>query len=172
MTISPFPPQQPLTVIALTPSGYISGTVHLYAMKNLQTLLNAQDEILKLTDAILPGNQQVRPFLALRKGSALLIVPKVSLDMLKPEPSSQQRVRRLVTCLLGLGSICGYIEIPERSQTSDFLLRSPSFIEFRECYLGPSPHLGPKEMTGDPLPLVYVNSRSMVGVAEELETEE
>ena len=166
MATAPFPLQQPVTVIVLTSSGYISGTVHLLAVKNLRTLLNVQDEILKLTDAILPGSPQVHPFLALRKGSALLIVPKSDPELFKPEPSVRKRAQRLVSCLLQLGSIRGYIEIPENIRTSDFLLRSPGFIEFRDCFLGPNPQLGPEEMNGDPLPVVYVNSRSMVGVTE------
>jgi hypothetical protein len=167
LALAPFPPQQPITIIALTTSGYISGIVHLLAMKNLRTLLNAQDEILKLTHALLPGSPQVHPFLALRKGSALLIVPKAEPEPFKPELSSGPRAQRLVTCLLDLGSIRGYIEVPENVRTSDFLLRNPGFIEFRECHLGPNPHLDPQTITNDPLPLVYVNSRSMVGVTEE-----
>jgi hypothetical protein len=167
MAVAPFPLQQPVTIIALTTSGYLSGTVHLLAMKNLRTLLNAQDEILKLTDAVLPGSQLVQPFLALRKGSALLIVPKADSELLKPEPSAWQKARRLVTCLMDLGCIRGYIEVPENIRTSDFLLRSPGFLEFRECFLGPNSHLDSAEMTGQPLPLVYVNSRRMVGVTEE-----
>lgn len=172
MALAPLHLQQPITIIALTSSGYISGTVHLLAMKNLRTLLNAQDEILKLTQAMLPGSQQVHSFLALRKGSALLIVPKADAELFKPEPSSQPRAQRLVTCLLELGSIRGCIEVPENVRTSDFLLRSPGFIEFRECFLGPNPQLDPQEMTGDPLPVVYVNSRSMVGVTEETQPAE
>jgi len=167
MALATLPAQQPVTIIALTSSGYISGTVHLLAMKNLRTLLNAQEEILKLTDALLPGSQQVQPFLALRKGSAHLIVPKAGPDILSPEPSAWQKARRRVTCLLEQGSIRGFIEVPENLRTSDFLLRSPGFLEFRECLLGPEPHLNPEDLTADPLPLVFVNSRSMVGVTEE-----
>ena len=170
MAVASFPLQQPVTIIALTSSGYLSGTVHLLAMKNLRTLLNAQDEILKLTDAVLPGSKQVEPFLALRKGSALLIVPKADPELFKPEPSAWQKSQRLVTCLLDLGSIRGYIEVPENIRTSDFLLRSPGFIEFRECFLGPNSHLEATEITGEPLPLVYVNSRRMVGVTEAART--
>lgn len=160
-------PQQPITIIALTASGYISGIVHLLARKNLRTLLNAQDEILKLTHAVLPGSPQSHPFLALRKGSALLIVPKADPELFKPEPSAWQKAQRRVTCLLEHGSIQGYIEVPENVRTSDFLLRNPGFIEFRECYLGPNPQLDQQERTGEPLPIVYVNARSMVGVTEE-----
>jgi len=170
MALAALPTQQPVTLIALTSSGYISGTVHLQAMKNLRTLLNAPEELLKLTDARLPGGSQVQPFLALRKGSAHLIVPKAGPELLGSEPSSWQKARRRVTCLLEHGSIRGYIEVPENLRTSDFLLRSPGFLEFHDCFLGPHPHLGPEELTADPLPLVYVNSRSMVGVTEEAQS--
>lgn len=170
MALVALPPQQPVTLIALTSSGYISGTVHLLATKNLRALLNAPEEILKLTDALLPGNPRVQPFLALRKGSAHLIVPKAGPEILGPEPSSWQKARRLVTCLLEQGTLRGYIEVPENLRTSDFLLRSPGFLEFRECLIGPDPHLEPRDLTADPLPLVFVNSQSMVGVTEEAQS--
>lgn len=169
MAIAPYPLQQPVTVVALTTSGFLSGIIHLPVTKNLRTLLNAPDEILKLTEAVLPGSAQVHPFLALQKSATLLVIPKSDPGLPKPETTA----RRLVTCLLSMGSIRGYIDVPESLRTSDFLLHSPGFIEFRECFLGPNPHVDPKETSGEAFPLVLVNSRSMVGVTEEtLETAE
>jgi len=165
--ITPHPPQNPVPVLVLTPSGFIRGTVHVPAMKNLRTFLNAQDDILKLTEAVIPGSLQAQPFLALQKNAVLLIVPQTGLEGMGSEPSARQKVQRIVTCLLSLGSIRGYIEIPDNLRTSDFLLHSPGFIEVRECHIGPNPYLDPKETTGEPLPLVLVNSKSMVGVTEE-----
>lgn len=165
MATTPHPLQEPVTVVALTDTGFLSGIIHLPAMKNLRALLNGPEEILKLTEAVLPGGQDVFPFLALRKSATLLIIPKSGAG--HPEPVVPSRARRLVTCLLSMGSIRGYLEVPKTQRTSDFLLHSPGFLEFRECFLGPNPHVDPREISGEAFPLIFVNSRSMVGITEE-----
>lgn len=164
---SPRPLQTAIPVIVFTPSGFIRGTLHLPAVKNLSSLLNAPDEILKLTDAVLPGSDQVHPFLALHKRAILLVVPQESAELAKPVQASGQRELRPVTCLLSLGSIRGHLDVPENLRTSDFLLRNPGFLEFHQCYVGSTTYFDPSEATGAPLPLVIVNTRNMVGVTEE-----
>ncbi len=163
---SPRPSQTPLSVIVFTPSGFIRGTLHLPVVKTLPSFLNAQDEILKLTEAVLPGSDLVHPFLALHKSSVILVVPQ-GLEAAKPAPGAMPLERRAVTCLLSLGSIRGHLDMPENLRTSDFLLRNTGFIEFHECFVGSTSYFDPSEATGAPLPLVLVNSRNMVGVTEE-----
>ena len=163
------PPQNPFPVIVFTPSGFIRGVFHLPAVKNLRSFLNTGDEILKLTQAILPGSSQVHPFLALQKGAVLLVVPQGGPEPPRNDANQALRVQRLVTCLLSLGSIQGYLETPENIRTSDFLLRNPGFLELRECHIGPNPYLDPKKTAGEAIPLVLVNVRCLVGLAEEAE---
>jgi len=164
---SPRPIQTAIPVIVFTPSGFIRGTLHLPAVKTLPSFLNAQDEILKLTDAVLPGSDQVHPFLALHKSAILLVVPQEGVEIPKPATGAVNRELRPVTCLLSLGSIRGHLDVPENLRTSDFLLRNPGFIEFHQCYVGSTSYFDPSEATGAPLPLVMVNARNMVGVTEE-----
>lgn len=159
--------QAAIPVIVFTPSGFIRGILHLPPGKTLQSFLNSQDEILKLTEAVLPGSDQVHPFLALHRSAITLVVPQGTLEAPKPAISGPQREQRLVTCLLSLGSMRGYLEVPESLRTSDFLLRNTGFIEFHQCYVGSTTYFDPSEATGEPLPLVIVNSRNMVGVTEE-----
>lgn len=164
---SPRPLQTAIPVIVFTPSGFIRGTLHLPTVKNLPSFLNSQDEILKLTDAVLPGSDQVHPFLALHKSAIILVVPQESVEIPKVTLGAGNREFRPVTCLLSLGSIRGNLDLPENLRTSDFLLRNPGFIEFHQCYVGSTSYFDPSEATGAPLPLVMVNSRNMVGVTEE-----
>ncbi len=164
---SPRPLQTAVPVIVFTPSGFIRGTLHLPSVKTLQSFLNSQDEILKLTEAVLPGSDQVHPFLALHKTAITLVVPQGPLDNPKVGLGTPPREQRLVTCLLTLGSMRGHLEVPETLRTSDFLLRNTGFIEFHQCYVGSTSYFDPSEATGAPLPLVIVNSRNMVGVTEE-----
>jgi hypothetical protein len=164
---SPRPTQTFIPVIVFTPSGFIRGTLHLPAVKTLPSFLNAQDEILKLTEAVLPGSDQVHPFLALHKSAVILVIPQEGVELPKSGPSAMPRELRPVTCLLSLGSIRGHLDVPENLRTSDFLLRNTGFIEFHECFVGSTTYFDPSEATGAPLPLVILNSRNMVGVTEE-----
>lgn len=164
---SPRPSQTALPVIVFTPSGFIRGTLHLPVVKTLPSFLNTQDEILKLTEAVLPGSDLVHPFLALHKSAILLIVPQGELEAPRPAFGTLPLEPRQVTCLLTLGNIRGHLDMPENLRTSDFLLRNTGFIEFHQCYVGSTSYFDPSEATGAPLPLVLVNSRNMVGVTEE-----
>lgn len=155
------PPQDAVPVVVFTPAGWIRGTFHVPKVKTLLGFLNLQEEILKLTEVILPGTSQAQPFLALHKSAALLVIPQRSND-----PSMPGRDRRLVTCLLSMGSVRGYLDVAETVRTSDFFLRSPSFIELQTCHVGPNPYLDPAETAGEPFPLVLVNARSLVGATE------
>ena len=165
--IPPSPIHQPLPVVIVAPSGYITGMLHLPPMKNLRAYLNGPEEILKLTDARLPGRDQTHPFLALQKSATLLLVPQAGMDTVRPEPTSIPKTRRPVTCLLTVGSLRAFIEAPESLRTSDFLLRSPGFLEFLQCHFSPNPYMDASDARGDPFPLVFVNGRSVVGVTEE-----
>ena len=136
-------------------------------VKGFQTFLNTQEEILKLTEVTLPGSKHIHPFLALQRNASLLVVPQSGMDALRPENNSVPRERRLVSCLFSLGSIRGRLDVPESLRTSDFLLRKPGFIELNQCHIGPNPYLDPQETTGEAIPLVYLNSHSLVGTTEE-----
>jgi hypothetical protein len=155
-------------VVVFTPSGFIRGTLHIPAVKTLPSFLNGADEILKLTEAVLPGNDQVHPFLGLHKSAVILVVPRVVLEGPKAGLGMPPRGQRPVTCLLSLGSIRGSLDVPDNLRTSDFLLRNTGFIEFHQCHVGSSLYFDPSEATGEALPLVIVNSRNMVGVTEEV----
>ena len=166
--MSPLHPiQNHIQVLVFTPSGWIRGIIHVPEIQTLFSFLNTSDEILKITDAVLPGTTQPHPFLALQKGATLLVVPQPGQDLGKVEASAVPKERRLVTCLLTLGSIRGRLDVPEARRTSDFLIRSPRFIELNQCHIGPNPYLDPKEAVGEAMPLVYVNASALVGTTEE-----
>lgn len=159
-----------IPVLVFTPSGWIRGMFHVPEVQSFLGFLNHQDELLKLTDVVLPGSKQVQPFLGLYKSATLLVIPQGDPKDLKANPQGLPpvaRESRLVTCLLSLGSIQGRLEVAEIQRTSDFLLRRPGFLELRQCHVGPNPFLSPTETQGESIPLVYVNTHSLVGTAEE-----
>jgi len=161
------PPQHSIPLVVFTTSGYIRGNCHLPTVRNLRAFLNSGEEILKLTEVVLPGSPNPHPFLALQKSAALLIFPGVSGASAETKIGARSSEGRMVTCLLSLGSIRGRMEMPEAVRTSDFLSRNPWFLAFHDCHLGPNPYLDPKEEAGEAIPMVLVNSRSLVGIAEE-----
>jgi hypothetical protein len=136
-------------------------------VQSFLSFLNHQDELLKLTDVVLPGSKQRCPFLGLYKNAMLLVVPQGDPKDLKPLPQKGPRENRLVTCLFSLGSIRGRLEVAEIQRISDFLLRRPGFMELRHCHVGPNPFLQIEETMGETIPLVYVNTHALVGTAEE-----
>lgn len=161
------PALRPIPVLIFTPSGWIRGTFHVPEVQSFLSFLNHQDELLKLTEVLLPGSKQGHPFLGLYKSAMLLVVPQGDPKELKPLPQTGPRESRLVTCLFGLGSIRGRLEVAEIQRISDFLLRRPGFMELRHCHVGPNPFLHPEETLGEAIPLVYVNTHALIGTAEE-----
>lgn len=162
------PPLRPHQVLLFTPSGWIRGAFQVPDVQGFLSFINHQEELFKLTEAVLPGSPQVQPFLGLHKFAILLIVPVGGADPPRPEPSAVTRELRLVTCLLSLGSIRGQLELPAALRTSDFLLRKPGFVALHQCHLGPTPYLNPQEALGEALPLVFVNAEALVGITEEM----
>ena len=160
------PTLRPIQVLAFTPSGWIRGTFHVPEVQNFLSFLNHQDELLKLTDVVLPGSQQTESFLGLYKSATLLVVPVGELRDPGPRPTIGTHESRLVTCLLSLGSIRGRLDVPEIQRTSDFLLRRPGFMELRHCHIGPNPFLLPEETQKESMPVVFVNTQALVGTAE------
>jgi hypothetical protein len=162
------PPQRIVPLVVFTPSGYIKGNCHISVALSLRSFLNSGEEILKLTDAVLPGSSDSHPFLALQKSAALLVVPGSPDKEVGSNRIPRSQEGRLTTCLLSLGSIRGWMEVPEAVRTSDFLSRNPWFLAFHDCHIGPNPYMEPKDFEGKSIPLVLVNSRSLVGISEEI----
>ena len=165
--MSPFHPTlRSIRVLVFTPSGWIRGVFHVPEIQNFLAFLNHQEELLKLTDVVLPGSQQVEPFLGLYKSATLLVVPLEDLKDQGVRPTVGNQENRLVTCLLNIGSIRGRLDVPEAQRTSDFLLRHPGFMELRQCHIGPNSFLNPEETLKESLPVVYVNTKALVGTTE------
>ncbi len=158
----------PTSVSICTASGWIRGVLHVPVVKGLQSFLNGNEEVLKLTDVTLPGSWHPHPFMVFNKRAVWMLVPTKPSEVVRSEAPAVPRERRLVTCLLGQGSLCGRLELPESLRTSDYLLRSPGFIELFSCHLGPSPYDNPRDTFGEALPLVLINARELIGITEEI----
>lgn len=160
------PPLSPTQVLVATQAGILRGTLHVPVALGLQEFLNTGDDLLRLTEAQLPGVSTPQPFLALLKSAVLLVIPTDHAPVLRPDPEKMVRERRVVTCLLGQGSVRGALEVPERVRTSDFLTRGPGFLDLHHATVGPETWVDPRQSGGTSLPLVLVNSRQLLGIAE------
>ena len=83
-------------------------------------------------EVLLPCSSETYPFLALQQSATHLLAPR---EALASEATYMNTTRRLVTCLLSMGSIRGYIDVLENVRVSDFLLRNHGFIEFKQWAL-------------------------------------
>ncbi|MGH7628071.1 MAG: hypothetical protein ACREOF_01515 [Gemmatimonadales bacterium] len=61
----------------LLPAGWLDGTFVVPETQSLQDFLEHSGAFLKLTDARVPGHEEVVPFFAVQRGAVELIAPKI-----------------------------------------------------------------------------------------------
>lgn len=155
-----------VSLVVLTPSGYISGTCNLPANRSLRAFLSSEDEILKLTAVVLPEAQACIPFFAIQKSAIILVVPKGDGWAEKDDAGLIRAKLQPVSCLLAHGSVHGEFLLPDVIRFSDYLTLKKGFIELRECHIGSHPFLTPGELFAQTVPLVLVNSHNIVGITD------
>ncbi len=160
------PPLLPVPVAVATQSGIVSGTIYVPEVLGVLGYLNQAEELIKLTDARIPGSSAVHPFLAIRKPATSMVVPSAQAMVRKSEAGGTLRERRSVTCLLVHGSISGALEVPESLRTSDYLLRANGFIDLYHCRIDPDTWGGGRDPADGTLPVVLVNTHLLVGITE------
>lgn len=154
------PPQRSITALVLSLGRWIRGTFHLSRLHAFDDHLTRGRTFLTLTDVSLGAGPAV-PFLALRASAAHVVVPEASIEelLLQPTPGTSPRQ---VSCYLEHVAVHGSLELRPSVRTSDFFARQESFIVLRDCGIVPAPR-GREE----PFPVVLVNARAVVAVAEE-----
>lgn len=153
------PPQRAIRATLLTFSRWIRGTFHLPRLHAFEDHLAKRRQFLTLTDVALGGGPPV-PFLALRTSAAHVIVPDVRVDELYLAPRANA-VPREVTCLLERVVIRGRLELLPGVRTSDFLVHQDGYLALHDARITP-----PLPDRVEPLPVVFVDARAVVAIAE------
>jgi len=155
------PPQSKIVARLHTLAGWISGTFHMPMLHGFVDFLNQDHSFVKLTDARLPGGDDIMPFTAVRKSSILTVMPNAAeedLQLAVPEAATETHQ---VSCLLDTGLVLGYLEMPEHTRVSDFLLRGPGFFPLRKCVV-----YDDRTKRHKSSPLAMVNADHVVAVSE------
>jgi len=151
------PEQRRVPARVHTGSGWLAGTIHLPKMQGFLAHLCSGELYLALTDVLLPGQKSTIPFFALRRASAVLVVPACAEWVVGVGPPDLARTDRMVCCLLDIGAVTGRLEMTRAVRVSDFVADRDGFLVLRHAVIGPA-----HEAT----PLIFVNARACVGVGD------
>ena len=118
-------------VRALTPSGWISGTLFIPGLIRLVDFIE-NENILKLTAAQIEGDPQAKEFLALRRDSVILLMVEGNENLEAVETVGHQDEHR-VTCWITCGAVQGVLLLRLGARLSDYLARHEGLVVVREC---------------------------------------
>lgn len=154
------PPQRAIRAAVLTSARWIHATFHLPRLHAFDDHLARGRTFLPLTQVGFDLGEPVA-FLALRRSAAVVVAPECRPQMLLLASPADVQPRH-VTCHLERVSVRGSLDLRPAVRTSDFLAHQDGFIALRDCTLVP-----PIPGRDERLPVVFVNARAIVAVAEE-----
>ena len=153
------PPQRAVGSCCFVSSRWILGTFHLPKLHGFDDHLRKLRTFFPLTDVDLGAGPL--PFLAVRASAIQAVAPTAREEELLLSPVAGA-APRAVSCYLDHLAIHGTLELLPGVRTSDYLGHQDGFIPLRTCRVVPgAPGLS------EPLPVVFVNARSIIAVAEE-----
>jgi len=154
------PPQRAVGALILSLGQWLRGTFHLPKLHAFEDHLARGRTFFSLTKVSLSPGAPLE-FLALRASAAHLVVPD-AVDRHVLFHGNPGTVRHEVSCYLEHVAVHGALELRPGVRTSDFLAHKEGFITLRGCRLVPL-------LAGrvEPVPVVFVNARAIVAVAEE-----
>lgn len=154
------PPQRAVGAFVLSAARWMRATFHLSKLHAFDEHLAHARTFFSLTNVSL-GSGAPLEFLALRASAAHVVVPEGGDRelLLKPAQGTQPRN---VSCYLDHAAVHGTLDLRPGVRTSDFLAHQEGFLLLRACRLVP-----PLPGRPEPLPIVFVNARAVVAVAEE-----
>jgi hypothetical protein len=154
------PPQRAVGAFILSLGRWMRATFHLSKLHAFDEHLAHGRTFFSLTNVSL-GTGAPLEFLALRVSAAHLVVPEGADRELHLQAAPEARGRD-VSCYLEHVAVHGSLALLPGIRTSDFLAHQEGFILLRNCRLVP-----PLPGRPEPLPIVFVNARAIVAVAEE-----
>jgi|KBSSwiStaDraftv2_1062776.scaffolds.fasta_scaffold92853_3 hypothetical protein len=147
----------------LLPAGWITGTFVVPENQSFIDFLAHSGAFLKLTDALVPGHQDVVPFFAIQRGAVQLIVPSSDDDRVVTPGSMGITAPWSISCLFERGAVHGSLDFLMNQRLSDFLKQQTGFLVIREARWTP---IGDGDQAGRAWPLVLVNVPQLNGISE------
>lgn len=153
--------QRTMAVGVFTRAGWVTGLLHIAAERDLAWYLDGDDRYFRLTDVQLPAEQARREFFAIYADEALMVLPLETAEQFLPAPEGSKR--RDIACLLAEGTLFGALDVPPDARVSDYLMSGRRFIPVRRCR---TPLLELPPEVAEPIEMIYLNSKKVIGVAE------
>ncbi len=159
------PAQQSIPAQIFTTAGWVSGAIHAPERHVWLDHVNSCGPWIKLTDAKLPGRDELVSFFALARTSAVLIQPTAPDPKRAVQPILGDKAVHHVDCLLDVGVISGSLELSPVIRVSDYLAHETDFMALRDCELQLFGRFGEATLQMQ-LPLAFVNCGRIIGVSE------
>lgn len=153
--------QRSIAVSIFSRAGWITGSLHIAPETELARYLDGDDRFFRLTGVQLPSEESEREFFAMHADEALMLVPLEVKDQYVPP--AEGSTRRDIACLLGEGTLFGALDVPPGARVSDYLMSRRGFIPVRRCR---TPLMELPADLAEPLEMIYLNTRKIIGVTE------
>jgi len=147
----------------LLPAGWITGTFVIPEAQSFLDFLAHSGAFLKLTDALVPGHQDVAPFFAIQRGAVQLIVPSGGDDQVETPGSMGITAPWSISCLFGRCAVHGSLDFLMNQRLSDFLKQQSGFLVIRDASWTP---IGDRSQSMRSWPVVLVNVPQVNGISE------
>ena len=150
----------------LLPAGWITGTFVVPEDQSFLDFLAHSGAFLKLTDAFVPGHQDVAPFFAIQRGAVQLIVPSEDEDRVETAGSMGITAPWSISCLFERGAVHGSLDFLMNQRLSDFLKQQTGFLVIRDASWTP---IGDASQALRSWPVVLVNVPQLNGISEAID---
>jgi hypothetical protein len=147
----------------LLPAGWITGTFVVPEDQSFLDFLAHSGAFLKLTDALVPGHQDVAPFFAIQRGAVQVIVPSGEDDQVETAGSMGITAPWSISCLFERGAVHGSLDFLMNQRLSDFLKQQSGFLVIRDASWTP---IGDGSQALRSWPVVLVNVPQLNGISE------
>ena len=117
----------------LLPAGWIEGTFVVPEAQSFQDFLEHAGAFLKLTDATVPGHNEVVPFFAVQRGAVELIAPRSEDDRIEAAGAGAHTAPWSISCLFHRGAVHGSLDFLMNLRLSDYLRQQSGFLLLREA---------------------------------------
>lgn len=149
-------------------AGKVTGSLAVPQGQTMQSLLNAREPFLELSEVRLETRPEILSFLSMQRRAVRFAIPfhpddpAVGIE----ECLTSATVHRVI-CMLADGEVEGDLEVPEEIRLPDYLEHTPGFFPMRNCRARVPAHVpGHGRMAQEKVPLLFVNGGCAIGVFE------
>jgi hypothetical protein len=150
----------------LSPMGWLSGLLHVPVHQTLTEFLSLAPRLVKLTRVRIPQEQEVRPFVALKRDAISLVAPSLDEGVDNPGDRAYSALREVALLLSG-GVLRGSLSVLLNMRLSDHLQQHGPLLTLRHCLLTPYGETA-KSPGARAFGTVIANLDSVLGVSEEV----